>query len=334
MTVLVREATQADRPEVEALVAEMMPGVDVAARMRWLYETNPGGPAITWLAEEDGKVAGCTSFFPWRLWLDGKELRGALGGDGFVRPAFRRRGIGALLHNASRDAMHQHRITCMYGAPGEMNVTPLKNGGSKEVGQVVRWVRPLRGEVLKVPGVLAKPLTTLASKLLRPRSAARLALATENDPRIDRVWQQTRPSLRLAAVRDSAFYTWRFQQAPADKQPIYLVLEHDQPVGACVIERIDDRIQRLVDVLAPPDHWRTCLLAASEHCLETTPAEMVEIKLLERDSAHRPMHRSLFVERGKKPFLVMIPAERGDERLLDPERWFYTSADSDLDDHS
>ena len=46
------------------------------------------------------------------------------------------------------------------------------------------------------------------------------------------------------------------------------------------------------------------------------------------------MHRSLFVERGKKPFLVMIPAERGDGRLLDPERWFYTSADSDLDDHS
>lgn len=333
MTVLVREATQADRPEVASLIAEMIPGVDVTARMRWLYETNPGGPALTWLAEEDGKVAGCTSFFPWRLWLDGAQLRGALGGDGFVRPAFRRRGIGALLHNASRDAMHQHQLVCMYGAPGEMNVTPLKNGGSKEVGQVVRWVRPLRGEILKVPGVLGRPITSIASKLLRPHTSARLEVAAPSDPRIDRVWQQARGALRLAAVRDSAFYAWRFQQAPANKQPSYLVLEHGQPVGVLALEQIDHRIHRIVDLLAAPEHWRTCLLAASEHCVETTAAELIEIKLLERDSAHRPMHRSLFVERGKKPFLCMIPTG-GDPRLVDPERWFYTNADSDLDDHA
>ena len=39
----VREATASDAPEVKALIAEMIPGVDVAARWRWLYETNPGG---------------------------------------------------------------------------------------------------------------------------------------------------------------------------------------------------------------------------------------------------------------------------------------------------
>lgn len=328
--VTVREATANDRSELQVLIGEMIPNCDIAARWRWLYETNPGGPAITWLAVEGDQVAGCTSFFPWRLWLDGKEIRGALGGDGFVRETFRRRGIGALLHNASRAAMHQHHITCMYGAPGEMNVTPLKNGGSKEVGQVVRWVRPLRGEVFKVP----KPIASIASKILRPHTSARLVPATAHDPRIDRVWEQARTSLRLTAIRDGAFYTWRFQQAPADKQPIYIVVDRGQPIGVCVIEQIDDRIHRIVDVLATPDHWRTCLLAASEHCAETTAAEMVEIKLLERDSSHRPMHRTLFVERGKKPFLVMIPAVGGDPRLLDPERWYYTNADSDLDDHS
>jgi len=293
---------------------------------------NPGGPAITWLAFEGDAVAGCTSLFPWRLWLDGQEVRGALGGDGYVRPAFRRRGIGAMLHDASRAAMPEHRIACMYGAPGAMNVTPLKNGGSIEVGQVVRWVRPLRGEAFKLPSPLAKVATKIVSELVRPRTSARLIPAIANDVRIDRVWQQTRSSLRLAAIRDGAFYTWRFQQAPAAKQTVYIVIDDDVAIGACVIEPLEDgRVQRLVDVLAPPQHWRTCLAAAAKFCLKNTAAELVEIKLLQSDP--RPMHRSLFLDRGRKPFLVVIP-EGGDERLLDPHRWFYSSADSDLDDHS
>nr|MBA3818763.1 GNAT family N-acetyltransferase [Deltaproteobacteria bacterium] len=149
----VRLATEADRPEVLALIGEMIPNCDVESRWHWLYETNPGGRALTWIATEGGKVAGCTSFFPYRMWLDGEVVRGALGGDGYVRPAFRRRGLGGLLHDASRQAMPEHGIGCMYGAPGAMNLTPLKHGGSREVGQVSRWVRPLRGGALKLAGL-------------------------------------------------------------------------------------------------------------------------------------------------------------------------------------
>lgn len=330
MTVSVREATPADRAEVAALIGEMIPGVDVAARLRWLYDTNPGGPAITWLAVEDGQIAGCTSFFPFRLWLEGTEIRGALGGDGYVRPAFRRRGIGAQLHDASRAAMPAHRITCMYGAPGAMNVTPLKNGGSRETGQVVRWVRPLRGEALKVPS----PFAGLASWAMRPRARARLVPAVAHDPRIDRVWEAARADLPLAAIRDAAFYTWRFQQAPANRQPTFVIVDRGTPIGACAIEEIGDgRVVRIVDLVAIPGEWRHALLAAVDYCA-TTPAELVDLKLLERDSEKRAMYRSLFVERGKKPFLCMIPAGGGDERLVDPARWFYTNADSDLDVHS
>jgi len=42
------------------------------------------------------------------------------------------------------------------------------------------------------------------------------------------------------------------------------------------------------------------------------------------------MWRSGFAERERKPFLVMLP-DGGDHRLLDPQRWFYSNADGDLD---
>src|SRR5258706_14238687 len=143
----------------------MIPGVDVRARIEWLYERNPGGPALTWLATEGGEVAGCTSYFPFRLQLDGNRVLAALGGDGYVRAKFRRRGLGGLLHDAARRDMPVNGIGCMYGAPGAMNLTPLKHGGSREVGHVARWVRPLRGAAI---GLGHAPFDRWVRGILRP----------------------------------------------------------------------------------------------------------------------------------------------------------------------
>jgi len=192
----VRLATPDDKTEVRALVGEMIPGVDVEARWQWLYETNPGGKALTWIASEGGRVAGCTSFFPFRMWLDGEVVRGALGGDGYVRPAFRRRGLGGLLHDASRRDMLANRVGCMYGAPGAMNVTPLKHGGSREVGHVCRWARPLRGAALQLHA-----LDGIVAAALKPIRTATLAPMLPMDERVDAIWRATRRSSRAGSWR-------------------------------------------------------------------------------------------------------------------------------------
>jgi len=311
----IREATAADRPEVARLVEEMIPGVDVRARLAWMYDTNPGGTALTWLATEGGEVAGCTSFFPFRLWLDGQVVRAALGGDGYVRPKFRRRGLGGLLHDASRLAMRAHDLGCMYGAPGAMNLTPLKHGGSREVGLVTRWARPL-----KLPGGL--------EWLVRPRGAATLSPMARGDRRVDVVWAAARTALRLAAVRDAAFYTWRFLDAPAGREPPYVIERDGVPIGTCAIEKMGPNM-RIVDISAVPGAWHACLAAIVAH-VGRTQARLVDIKLFSLDGRDRQMWRSGFVERDSKPFLVMIPKD-GDRRFLDPQRWFYGGADSDLD---
>lgn len=312
----VREATPADEPEVRALIAEMIPGVDVAARWRWMYEENPGGRALTWLAiAQSGEVAGCTSFFPFRMWLDGTEVRGALGGDGYVRPAFRRKGLGGLLHDASRRGMPAHAIGCMYGAPGAMNVTPLKHGGSREMGAVARFVRPLRVGPLSLVGP----------------GGARLEPTSGNDPRIDAVWSEARTELRLAAVRDTRFYQWRFRDAPAQKQAAYVILDGQRPIGACALESLGDGAElHVVDLVAVPEAWHACLRAIARHGATATRARIASIKLFAIDARRRGMLRAGFVEREGKPFLCMIPTG-GDRRFIDPQRWFYCGGDSDLD---
>jgi hypothetical protein len=281
-----------------------------------MYEQNPGGRALTWLAcTHAGEVAGCTSFFPFRMWLDGAEVRGALGGDGYVRPAFRRKGIGGLLHDASRRAMPAHGIGCMYGAPGAMNVTPLKHGGSRELGAVARWVRPLRIGPL--------PLALPGGATLEPMAP--------NDARIDEVWRSAREELRLAAVRDARFYQWRFREAPAQKQIAYVIVEGGRPIGACALESLHDGAElHIVDLVAAPGAWHACLRAIARNGARETRARIASIKLFAIDARSRGMLRAGFVEREGKPFLCMIP-QGGDRRFLDPQRWFYCGGDSDLD---
>jgi hypothetical protein len=323
----VRQAGEADRPEVAALVREMIPGVDVTARLRWLYETNPAGQALTWLASENGEIAGCTSYFPFMLTLDGRHVRAALGGDGYVRPKFRRRGLGGLMHDAARSGMKANDIGCMYGAPGAMNVTPLKHGGSREVGHVARWARPLRGAAF---GIGVTPVDELVREVLRPRFAPRLDPMVAGDPRVDEVWAGFAPTIRLGAVRDARFYTWRFLEAPSQKEPAYVIVARGRPIGACALEAMNGgKSLRIVDVMAIPDRWHACLSAIAHHAVETG-AETLDIKLMAVDGRRRQMWRAGFFERDSKPFLVVIPVD-GDRRFIDPMRWFYCGADSDLD---
>jgi GNAT superfamily N-acetyltransferase len=327
MTFDVRAATEADRPEVAALVREMIPGVDVDARLTWLYDKNPAGRALTWLASEHGEIAGCTSYFPFMLMLDGTPVRAALGGDGYVRPKFRRRGLGGLLHEAARRAMPDNDIGCMYGAPGAMNVTPLKHGGSREVGHVARWARPLRGAAL---GIRVEPFDRMVRGILRPRFVPYLDPMVRGDARVDEIWEAFAPTMRLGAVRDATFYTWRFIDAPAHREPGFVIMAHQQPIGACALEMMNGgRTMRIVDLIARPGHWHACLSAIARHAAETD-ADTVDIKLMALDGRRRQMWRAGFFERDSKPFLVVIPVE-GDRRFVDPLRWFYCGADSDLD---
>lgn len=328
MSFRVRLAADDDAGELLALLAEHLPEADPRARLDWLYRANPGGRALTWLVEEEtsGQIAGMTSFFPFRLWLDGREVKGALGGDGYVRPAFRRRGLGGMLHEASRRAMTEHGIRCMYGAPGPMNVTPLKHGGSREIGAVARWMRPLRGRAL-----MRRPaMDALVALLLRPRfGAAHLEPMRRDDRRVDAIWAASRDDLRLAAVRDAAFYTWRFLDAPAHKQDAFVVVHRGRPVAACALERLARGV-RIVDLIAPADAWGTAIHTIAAHA-SRLGADLVDIKLMAFDGRRRRLWRHGLVERESKPYLVMVP--EGDDRspTLDPARWFYTGADSDLD---
>lgn len=316
----VRLAEPADRPHIFTAVQALMPGVDVERRHRWLYDDNPHGPTFTWIATDDatGAVAGVTSLFSRRMIIGAREVVGVLGGDGYVHPAFRRRGIATAMHGASRRLMKECGIEVMFGTPLDANRTPLAQHQTEDVVEIVRYVRPVGCRAFGLP----QALDVLVRPLLRPRCGG---LGFESmqgcDRRVDALWDQTRPELEIATVRDSAFYDWMFRRNPlGDPEPV-IVTDYGRPIAACALQR-SGRCLRVFDLLAPLAAWPRVLGAIIGGA---DGFDTVEFKLGRDGAEARGLARHGFLARGAKPLNVMVPdGSPYRTSYFDATRWFFT----------
>ena len=323
-----RAAVPADRPEIIPLLVQLAPSRDQAAHRAWLYDGNPAGPALTWVAVDDasGEIAGVTSYFPWRLWAGGREVRAAIGGDGVVHPKFRRRGIAAALHAALRAEMPKHGMEVMFGAPAAMNRSPLKAAGSRHITEMARYVRPLAASAFHRDLALLDPIVR---PLLTPQAqGVRLEPMRPDDPRVDKVWAATRGELGVATVRDSRYYTWRFLRSPSQAQKAFVAMRGDSPVGIGALERRGLRLA-IIDLCAPQAHWGGVLGAIGSHDRD---AHSVELRLIREDGEARRVQRHGYFRRDGADFLVVTPEGTADGSIYhDPARWTYQEGDVDID---
>jgi hypothetical protein len=326
MSYRVRLAGPDDVPAIQELVAELLPGTDAARRYAWLYAGNPHGRALTWIAEANsGKTAAITSFFRRRLWVEGEEIGGALGGDGFVRTEYRRQGIMNAMHEACRRDMRGLGVEVMFGTPLPANVTPLTKAGCRTICDAIRYVRPLSGKVLGLSGLGERLMTPFLTPI---RAGARLEPMVPGDARVDEIWLRSRADLRIATVRDAAFYTWRFLDSPSQQQKAYVIMDGKLALAACALETMDD-VVRIVDLVAPSELWPRALRAIGAHC---RGAAALSIRLNARDADARRMLRGGFFARDGKPFNLMVPVDSPREGVFyDPARWYFTWAESDMD---
>lgn len=312
----IRRAGDESRAHVLELLAEHLPGSDVAARHRWLYEQNPHGRALTMIGyDSTGTPAGITSVFPRRVMVRGEERLGSMGGDGYVRPAFRRRGLATALHHACLSAMREDGIEFMFGPPEPYNLRALLKAGSRIVTDVRRFVRPRP----------AQRLSRLVTRLLG-RSEATLSAIGEHDRRVADVWEEVAASKAVVPVRDAAHWAWRYAASPSRAQHAYAVVRGPRTIAVCALERRGDRAA-IVDLMAPADRFAEAARAVAGAC----GAEAVETQLNPRGPGGDALARAGFFGRQQKPFQVLAPGA-APEALFDPDAWFYTWGDGDVDE--
>ncbi len=298
------------------LLSEHLPGSDVKARHAWLYAQNPHGHAVTVVAYgHDGTPAGITSVFPRRVLVDGLSCMGAMGGDGYVRPRFRRRGIATALHAAARDAMREEGVAFMFGPPEPHNLGALLKAGSRVVTHLRRYARPawLNDVTSAIAhrmrrGVRLEPLDHVPAHALGELLA------------------QAGAGARVVPERDPAYLAWRYRP-PSGRQRAYVLMERGVPRALVALERSGDRIA-VLDVVAPQERFVRALASIAA----AAGAHRVTMAMTESAAAARSMWRAGFASRESKAFQVFGTGPMANaEALYDPSGWFYTWGDGDVD---
>jgi GNAT superfamily N-acetyltransferase len=312
----IERATGRHKRDVLKLLAEHIPQTDVARRYEWLYEQNPHGRAVTVIAygTADGEPLGITSVFPRKVLVSGEPMLGSIGGDGYVRPLARRRGVATALHNASLSAMREAGIQLMFGPPEPHNLRALLRAGSRVVTTVCRYARP---------GALQR-VSRCFSGMLRKNNTV-LSPLEGVDSRVLEVWERAVSPGMVMPVRDPAHYAWRFGAAPSGTQKAFAVMQDGHTRAICALERRGRRVA-IVDLLAPRDGYAGAVRAVADAC----DADVVTTQMNERSPEAWAFFTAGFLPRETKFFQVLAP-ESAHPALFDAARWYYTWGDGDVD---
>ena len=338
----IRRADDDDRDSLLALIGKLYRG-DGVARYEHLYQSNPHGPALTWLAIETatGEAVACTSLFPRRVRVAGRERAGSIGGDCYVEPRVRRQGLAVALHRASLAQMREGGVEFMYGPPVPNNLAALLKAGSTLVGEYRRWVRPLSGGRAARAAFSRRRRPLLARMLGVPlrlldlvgRGAVggfSLEEVDKFDGEFDELFGRVAPTHTIACVRDSAYLNWRYA-APGRQVPL-AIRRRGELVGLVVME-MDQERAALVDVFTSTDPASTdaavrlaMRYAAAQGCFS------VEVHATERSPVARRLGRFGFISRGARGFQVAVsPLDEQGDVLVAPSSWHLMEADKDLD---
>jgi RimJ/RimL family protein N-acetyltransferase len=327
-----------DRARVLDILREYFAGdEDERARYEWLYLDNPHGRARTYLAlANDGRPVGVTSLFPRRVQVGGRIAIGAIGGDAFVTPSFRRRGIVTALHRLALAALDED-LSFMFGPPEPNNLKALLQAGAVVVGAVRRYRRPLGLAGLGRGGAALAPAASLLERILAPASARGGSLAPLGDapdPRVDAVWSEVAAHVGATSgvcpVRDAAFYAWRFGRCPSGRERGYLVLDDGAPIAVAAIERAPNGRAGIVDLTCTPPRLRRALGIVLDGCRD---ASAVEAQIHVPSPRFEAVLATLgFVPRATKAFQVQTkPSYRDHALVTRAAGWFYMWGDGDVD---
>jgi hypothetical protein len=341
---LLRRAVEADRESVIAIVSKMW-GEDISERYQWLYLANPHGRALTWLAIEQatGEVVGCTSIFPRKVIVDGVERRGSIGGDCYIDPRARRRGLATALHRISLQEMREHQVDFMYGPPNPNNFAALIKAGSHSVTHFKRFVRPLQGSSVyrfafdRTPSKLEARLAGLPIRLLdrvTKVDARGLLLEPINEfsEEFNVMFEQADTSKGIFLVRDSQYLSWHYLQGTMRKQVPFAIRLDGKLIGLTALEFADDHAA-IVELFTVGD---VKLMDATLQLLLSKAATMgcaiLEISCTPNGLAASRLQRLGFMGRSERGFQVAVGEDDPQVKtLLNAENWNFLAADQDMD---
>jgi hypothetical protein len=253
--VKLRRAEEGDDAGIAALIGEAFPGNPKARPdvLRWQYRSNPFGEAPSWVWDDDGRIVGHYTAYPLPYLLDGALARAGNAVDAAIAPSHQGQRLFTPLAAALYEdcAAHGLPVAICYAS------NPIAMQGVARAG--VHWMPRLRTLVLATDDDWLRRRFHLPGALVR-RAAFHLGHGDAGEVidvghLVDDLWRRTveRDGIRNGVDRGSAWWRWRYGDAPLGPYRFVVVRRDDRLAGAAVVLERDDfggRFGYLLELLA------------------------------------------------------------------------------------
>lgn len=319
----------------------------------WMIDGNPFGSVSHWLVStEAGEVVGSTGLMPCEMQLGGRSVTAAQAIHINVNREHRSVLPALQLQRALTQSVGEQRVPFVLGVT-ETAISVLQRAGYRTLGNVERWVQPLRTEGNLRRKLrrqwLSRPAARVIDWALRMRTAAtsrrmphgwRTEFGTDYDPRFDALWERSASRGKVLLARRRQFLTWRFRQRPQSESRWlglidprgelqgYLVFDSER----CPKENVP--YQAIHDLWASEPQALDILLAEFVRWARSTPAAFISMLYFGDGQVSSALRHSGFFQRPRdEQVLVYVHPElpKSDRsHLADREHWHITEAEMHL----
>jgi hypothetical protein len=336
-TFSVRPYKPGDEHEIQAMYNAVFDRSRPLAEWRWRFLHAPDGPAVIYVLESDGRLAGHHAHVPGRVWVQGAEHRIGSGCDMMVAPEARGRGGMRSLVDAFLSSAHGFDVRMNF--PTERAAELMQRyGGGHVLGTIQQWTRWVeRGTSLPTAARLALTATTRVRGRIASVRRPPLPVEDLGEPggEVDQLAGDAAGFARCIRIRDAPYLRWRWLEHPSRSWRVRAVREGSRLRGYAVFgvaEEAYGRIGLVVDLLARDEAATRALLLDAFDVLAAEGCSSVVCDYHDsRPWAERAMTRSGFVPRPHGPRVLAGALSESVGSV--PERldsWYLTLGDTDM----
>jgi GNAT superfamily N-acetyltransferase len=335
-------AAEPTDPGIREVLQRNLPDAASAERIRWLYGSNPCGPALVWLAETESGEPVATSAAHRRVFrIEGKEALALNLSDFAIDTRYRTLGPALGLLRATLAAVREQGFAMSYDVPSEAMLALYRRLGYVELGRMERRVRLLsvRSVLARRVGGAARILGLPFDLCLRARDAVPAFAGVTIAPldggfgaEFDALEAREASRHPVRGVRSAAYLDWRYARhtmwphgtlcARRNGELLGFVVWHRERESLVVAELVDGGdlgvARALVRALGARGR-REGATTLSVETLAGSPASdrFGELGFLKRGD-------------GPGPVVYVPPGSVVREDLLSARNWWFLGGDRDI----
>ncbi len=258
-------------------------------RYEWMREGNPAGPAVWFVALEEGRdeIAGTMTILPRVMYRGGAPLRAGILGDFMIDAKYRVFGPNLRIMRAAVDSMNEVGCSFLYTVPNEASMKVAERVGIREITPLSCYARPIdmrhylsRALPESLSAILAPAadlVLRLSSRETHGRGSGTIEEIAEIDSSFDRLQERVLERFHgLMGDRSAAYLRWRYSRNPLYDFRVIVCRRpgRSDPDGYLVFcEREENKIE-IYDIVA-----------LDAPCRDALMREMISIARAERRQA-------------------------------------------------